>query len=400
MKALRLIVCLLSSLSVLSAQAYDDDDSINQPDFRAENFLDIKAYEFRKRVEEEWHAASSGWRMAGGSLATDLSYIDSEIRLSRDLSETFSIRLRHDHQAYYVKKPTQHPLLELAVRPWRSEFEFSLLGTAAYDKRQSDLGFAVSYGDQQKDFLRVHWLSVDHYYDSKNYLDDGYYQRQPETVGVQAARRLGQWQLRLSAQSDADLKRVTPAKSETFQHQGDSLELMLDYHYAKNSLLGFSYRSWQMDKALTTSSTNHSQAMSHYVFDLYWLRPYRWLEELTLGMRLDQFTNELRDLNNSTQDYNYSFDTVQLYAMAQHTYSQHAAWGVGIYLGSVKENKDYLLDTGDGNAGSDSQGKLRTSWEYFSQDKRDRFSVHLTFNLDDLRDDPGDGAGLSYQGLF
>ena len=49
---------------------FDNDIAINEPNFKAENFLDYKAYEFRKSVQEEWYTVENGWRMAGGSMST------------------------------------------------------------------------------------------------------------------------------------------------------------------------------------------------------------------------------------------------------------------------------------------------------------------------------------------
>ena len=390
---------LILSITQL-AWSYDDDDSLNEPDFRPEFFIDIKAYEFRKSVEEEWQATRNGWRMAGGSLSTNLASIDSELRLQKDLSDRFAIRLQHEHVAYYDTKPMQHPLLEMAYRPMSGRLEFSLLGTAFYDKRQSDLGYAATYGNRQGDYVRVSWLSVDHYYNEKNFVDDGYFTNKPETLALQAAYRLDKWQARLAAAQDSELVRVIPSASETFQHQGDSLELVLDYHYRPQELVGVTYRGWVIDKGLADATSNREQSLSHDMLDIYWLRPWRWADELTLGVRLDQFDNQLRNLNNANLSYDYSFDTLQAYAMVQRDYSEHASWGMGVYVGKVREHKDFLLDATDNEAVDDVQGELRLSWEYHSPDKRDRFTAHLTLNLDDLADDPGDGGGLSYQGRF
>ena len=380
--------------------AFDDDDTLNEPNFKPENFLDIKAYEFRKSVEEEWNATRNGWRIAGGSLSPDIAFIDSEVRLQNDLSESFSIRLQHEYEAYIDTKPMQHPLLEMAYRPWRNDLELSLLATAFYDKRQSDIGFAASYGNRQEDYLRLSWLSVDHYYNEKNYLDDSYYSNRPDTLALEAAFRLNQWQTRLFVAQDGALRRVTPSESEIFRHEGDRLEWVLDYYYLANALVGFTYRRWQTDKALQDAVENREQAIAHQLLDVYWLRPFEWLDELILGVRLDQFENQLRDMNNANQSYGYNFDTLQAYAMAQYDYSEHASWGLGLYLGKIREHKDYLLDQTDNQAASDIQGKLRMSWEYHSLDKHDRFAVHFSLNLDELENDLGDGGGLSYQGRF
>jgi len=123
---------------------FDGDIAINEPNFHTENFLDFKAYEFRKSVQEEWYTVENGWRVAGGSLGIDLAFVDSEIRLQKDLSDTLSVRLQHEHDVYYARKPVRDPLMEIAIRPWHKAIELSFLGTATFDKRQADLGFAAT----------------------------------------------------------------------------------------------------------------------------------------------------------------------------------------------------------------------------------------------------------------
>jgi hypothetical protein len=118
------------------------------------------------------------------------------------------------------------------------------------------------------------------------------------------------------------------------------------------------------------------------------------------GLRLDRLDNRVRDLDDASGHYNYSYDTTQIYATVQRDYSPHAAWGLGLYMGDVSRHKDYLSIASDNNAEETTQAKLRTSWEYHSKDKRSRFTAHVTFNLDGLSNRPGDGGGLSYQGLF
>lgn len=379
---------------------FDDDIAINEPNFKAENFLDYKAYEFRKSVQEEWYTVENGWRMAGGSLSADFAFVDSEIRLQKDLSETLSVRLQHEHDVYYARKPVKDPLVDIAIRPWHKAIELSFLGTAAFDKRQADLGFAVTLGERKANYLRFAWLNADNYYNEKNRFDASYYAQKPRTLSLQSAYRYDRWQLRLAAESDRPLTLVMPDTSSEFQYKNKKLELILDYHYANDALMGMTYRGWTTDKALAEAVDNRTQTLSHYLIDLYWLRPIRRNDELTVGFRFDRFNNRVRDLNNANRDYDYRFDTWQVYGLLNHNYSAHAGWGLGLYIGHTEETKDFLSITTDNNADSELQGKLRTSWEYRSLDNRDRLTFHFTFNLDDLIADPGDGGGVSYQSLF
>ena len=186
------LTILISTLMLVHSHlgwCFDDDIAINEPNFKAENFLDYKAYEFRKSTRGEWHTVENGWRMAGGSLSADIAFVDSEIRLQKDLSDTLSVRLQHEHDVYFARKPIKDPLLDIAIRPWDKDLELSFLGTAAFDKRQSDLGFAVTLGKRKANYLRFSWLSVAHYYNQKNLFDSSYYEKKPRTLSLESTFR-------------------------------------------------------------------------------------------------------------------------------------------------------------------------------------------------------------------
>lgn len=401
---MQLKLIIISGILILAytqpGWCFDDDISINEPNFKSENFLDYKAYEFRKSVQEEWYTVENGWRMAGGSLSADIAFVDSEIRLQKALSDTLTVRLQHEHDVYYAIKPVSDPLVEMAIRPWRKAIELSFLGTVAFDKRQSDLGFAFTLGERKANYLRLVWLSVDHYYNEKNTFDSSYYTQKPRTLSFQSAYRYDRWQLRLATESDRPLTLVMPDTTSTFHYENEKLELVLDYHYSNNALLGLAYRGWNTDKSLAEVVENRSQTLSHHLIDVYWLGPIRQNDELTIGFRFDRFINNLHDINDSNGDYDYQFDTWQVYGLLNHDYSPHAGWGLGLYIGHTEENKDYLSIATDNKPNNELQAKLRTSWEYRSFDSKDRLTFHFTFNLDELITDPGDGGGISYQGLF
>jgi len=92
---MQLKLTIISGILILTytqpGWCFDDDISINEPNFKAENFLDYKAFEFRKPVQEEWYTVENGWRMAGGSLRADIAFVDSEVQLQKDLSDTLSV---------------------------------------------------------------------------------------------------------------------------------------------------------------------------------------------------------------------------------------------------------------------------------------------------------------------
>ena len=331
----RLIISLFCCLTVPLAWGFDNDLAINEPNFKPENFLDYKAYEFRKSVSEQWYTSANGWRIAGGSLSEDIAFIDSEIRLQQRLSPHLTVRLNLREDTYYARKPLQYPLLEIAVRPWQQPLDISLLGTTAFDKRQSELGVALTLGELQADHLRLSSISVDHYYNDKNLFDASYYEQKPHTLALQAAYRFAHWQTRLYAEQNKQLRFIMPDTGSAFEYEGDSLELIIDYHIAPRSIGGMSLKVWEVDKSLQEAALHRQQSLRHQQLDLYWLRPWATATEITLGMRFDQFDNRLRNLTTSTGHYDYRFTTWQLYGIYHKDYSPHAGWGLGLYLGGV-----------------------------------------------------------------
>jgi hypothetical protein len=400
MKRIRICIVLCLMIVASHAWAFDEDIAIDEPSFKPENFLDIKAYEFSKLVDEQWYRHPNGWRMRGGSLDYNLAYIDSEIRLAQHLSDKVTMRFEQQYFTYYARKPFQAPLLELGVRPLKPPVELALLGTPTYDKQKADLGLGLTLGHRTGDYFRFAYLNVDRYYNSKNVFDNSYYEKSPHTLSLQGAYRYKQWELRLDRERYDPLQLIIPERNEDFRYRGNKLNFILNYHLTKGALTGITIYGLNIDKSLDNDVENRTQKLNHHMMDVYWAGPYKLFDEMGFGLRLDQFDNRVRDLDNHNGSYDYTFDTLQVYGTLKRDYTSHAAWGLGLYVGDVTRHKDFLTRSTDNNPEKTTQAKLRTSWEYHSQDKRSRFTAHITFNLDGLSHRPGDGGGLSYQGLF
>lgn len=384
-----------------AAWAFDDDKQINKVNLSPENFLDIKAYSFRKSLQYQWFDALSGWRINGGSLDGDRSYVFTDLKLQQELSKYINARLEIQQEVFYATKPSLLPLLELEVFPWAKIFGVSLLGTAAHDKRQSDLGFALTYGRRPWNYIRYSWLSVDHFYNEKNDFDESYYTEKPESMKLEGAyKKDKQYKLRFSAARDTPLELVLPEQDGLFTHQADQLRLLFDYFVNDYSIVGTTIRGFEVDKSLVQTDQNQSQAINFLSLDVYWVTGLKQRYEIKIGTQYDQLNNELSDYVNASLNQTYIMQTLQFYGTTYHSYSTHMAWDLGLYMGWVNEKEDFQSADKQDISYDGFQAKLRTGWEYHSADNKNSLLINITFNLDDLINDPTDGGGLSFQAVF
>jgi len=59
----------------------------------------------------------------------------------------------------------------------------------------------------------------------------------------------------------------------------------------------------------------------------------------------------------------HRFNTWQVYSLFNHSYSEYAGWGLGLYIGHTEESKDFLSIATNSKTESELQAKLRTSWD-------------------------------------
>ena len=63
-----------------------------------------------------------------------------------------------------------------------------------------------------------------------------------------------------------------------------------------------------------------------------------------------------------------------------------------------KEPNDFLSSDPDNSRVH--EHKLDFAWIYHSANKKSSVYMHISFNLDELDEDPGDGGGITYQSTF
>jgi hypothetical protein len=385
-----------------TALAFHDDETIDDIRLFDESFVDINAGAFRKSLNLEWLDTLSGWRMGGGSTSTDYLFLQTHLKLHHQLSEKFYFGLDLEQDDFYTRKPLEAPLLFADVYPFASsDIGFSFLGTAAVDKRQSDLGFALTIGRRPRNYVRLSWLSVDHYFNEKNPIDDAYYQQSAERMVLQGSYNVtDHWDVHFDLEKETPSEFVFDDQISRFNNESYNYRLSIIYHFNRNQFAGADVRAMNVEKSLLEATGDEAQEVDYHLADIYWVNGVGGDYELTAGLRYDDFTEEFRDQLNQANSYNFQLWTLQAYSTLCHDYSTHQAWDLGLYVGWSERDKIYVVAGNPNEMNEGIQAKLRTSWEYHSADKRSRLLLSFSLNLDDLIDDPTDGGGMYFQTLF
>jgi hypothetical protein len=380
--------------------AFDDDISINRISLDKENFLDIKAYQPRKSLDYQWYDAVNGARIFGGSLDHDRVYALSEFKFQSELSEYVTARIQAKQEVFYAIKPFPLPVLEAQVFPWAKNIGISILGTVPYDKRQADLGAALSWGRQPWNYTRLSWVKVDSEYNRKNPFDESYYAENPTTTELEGAYVIrNKHIIRYSLAVDSPLELITPEIQGTFKHKAYRYHLLYDYKLNHQELAGITIRGFQQEKSSNETGLHQDQDTAFTTVDVYWADLDRD-KERRLGLQLDTLNNRFNDYIDADNSLEYSLDTLQLYGTRRFPYGLHMAWDFGIHLAWAMEEKLYTPPERADEQNDSFQGKFRTGFEYFALDRKSVFQIQMSLELDNLFKSPLNGGGASFQKVF
>jgi hypothetical protein len=382
--------------------AVEDERDISDVRLFDETFLDINANEFRKSLDLVWLNTLSGWRMGGGSTSTDRLFLQTHIKVNQQLSENLNFGFDLEQEDFYAKKPLQALLLFADIYPFSSsDIGFSFLGTASVDKKESDLGFALTFGRRPTNYVRLSWLSTDYYFNEKNDEDASYYAESGELLLLQSSYDFGKhWSLYL------DWKRLTPLEYifddqvSSFTNESYNYNTTVIYHFNQHRFAGLDLQAMNDTRSLTEPSRDEAQDIDYSLVNLYWVNGVNQDYELTIGLRYDDFEEQFRDQQDQANSYNFRLWTVQAYTRLYHDFTTHQAWDLGLYIGWSERDTIYVASSTPDDINEGVEAKLRTSWDYHSADKVSHLQLSISFNLDDLIDDPTDGGGIYFQTLF
>jgi hypothetical protein len=396
-----LLLTLGLVVAACPAQAFDNDFEINDINLNEENFLDINAHRFRKSLEYQWYDNTTGWRITGASLDSDLAFIQSELKLHNELSEYVHVRFTTEQEVFYADKDILFPTAEIEFYPWAGNLGIAVLGTTAYEKREMDLGFALIWGKRPWNYTRFEYLDIDSLYNQKNVSDNTYYKEEPTAVKLEGAYLIGErYKLRFSVGSESQLEIIDPDNNSSFKHESSEYFLLFDYLPAPGSVIGVTIDGFTVDKSQSQATQNQKQSTEYISADLYWVKGMGESYEIRLGTQYDYLSNDIRDYIDAGENLDYHMSTLQIYGTAYYPFNEHMAWDLGLYAGQVEEEQDYLQDSSKNTLNEGIQAKLRMGFEYSSSDKRNSLQLNISLNLDDPFNDPGDGGGLSFQTVF
>ena len=396
-----LLVPLGLTLTISPVLAFDNDLEINDINLDQENFLDIKAHHYRKSLEYLWFDNTSGWRINIASLDSDLAFVQTELKLQNELSEYVNIRLEVEQKVFYADKEFPLPTAEAEIYPWAGNFGFSLLGTPAYEKREMDLGIALIWGRRPWNYIRFEYLDVDSLYNQKNVSDNTFYSKEPIALKLEGAYQFGgQYKLRFTISRDKPLELIDPDNNGIFRHEASDYFLLFDYQPVPDSVIGITINGFTLDKSSSQTGQNQQQTTDYISADIYWVKGMGKSYELRLGTQYDHITNDIRDLITTDNDLDYFMKTFQVYTSAYHPFNDHMAWDLGLYVGQVDEQQNFLQDNARDTLNDGVEAKFRMGFEYSSSDGRSSLQFNISLNLDDPVKDPGDGGGISFQSVF
>lgn len=396
-----LLIPLGLVMAISPVLAFDDDFEINDINLNEENFLDIKAHRYRKSLEYRWFDNTSGWRMNAASLDSDLTFVQTELKLQNELSEYVDIRLQVEQEVFYADKDFPLPTVEAVVYPWAGNFGVSFLGTPAYEKREIDFGIAVIWGRRPWNYTRFEYLDVDRLYNEKNVTDNTFYSKEPIAMKLEGAYRFGgHYKLRFTISRDKPLELIDPDENGIFKHEASDYSLLFDYQPVPDSVIGMTINGFTLDKSSLKTGQDQQQATDYISADVYLVRGMGKLYELRVGTQYDYISNDIRDYVTSSNDLDYFMKTLQIYTTAYHPFNEHMAWDLGLYVGQVEEQQNYLQDNSRDTINEGVEAKFRMGFEYSSSDGRSTLQFNISLNLDDPINDPGDGGAISFQSVF
>ncbi len=399
------VFTLAWGIGTTPAWGFDGDREINLPDFKKENFLDIKSYQFRPELDDEWTETKNGWRITSGSIDLDFLYLFTELRMSQPVTDRMEVSYRLRKEEFYAVKPLRQ-WIEVQFQV-HDPYYFSLFGFPAYDKRNGSLGAAVTIGQRPWNYLRLSRLEQGVYYNDKNFEEDRF-EIEPVEDEIEGAYRFGEkWRVRFYLLLDRALEQFFPDEQLTFKAKGEDASFSVDHQLSEKQRISFRYRGFDFRKSRRSPiadpeelRNNRRQNLQFVSIDIFWMRPLLSKFTMTAGTRLDVFRNRFRETDNPRDSNDYQFQTWQIYAIVVQPWNEILNMDYGLYVGDARETRDYITGERDDADEQNVEAKLRISWEFYNLRNHGHLFFTTTWNADDLLNDFWDGGQMSYQTRF
>lgn len=402
-----MLAALGVALSGLPAWGFDGARQISKSYLNPENFFDIQSFSFSKRENDRWYEAENGWRAAGGSLGLDLLYMLLEVKLRHPISESWSVGFEATQEEFYEIKPFRY-LIEIEWQP-QEWVGLSFVGMPEYDKRHGDGGGRVTFGSRPWNYVRLHRILHDVYYNEKNFYDHSTYDDHPVEKVWEGALRWEQWRLRTKISEVRPFIQRFPADQLTFTASAVDSLLVLDWQQSPDQLIGVTGKSFDIHKAREAPNTsvredNRRQRLRYDSLNLYVLQPLTADWHGTFGVRWDHFRNELRDLLDGQDSEDFELWTLGGYGELQQSTSPTTAWEYGLYVGNIRKTVDHLPASKDDLRERKTEIKLRVNWLVEQPEQQGSLRFISSWDIDSLSFDSflglWDGGSIIYQRTF
>ena len=390
------LVVICPTVLISSAWGNEGEPSFDLTDLKRENFLDLKAYQWRDDQNLTWQKHHNGWRSLGGSTSYHYNYIHSQVKLRQQLSQHSAFRFKLERESFFFQQPMNQEqiALDFQLNPTSS---FSLLGAPLYRKAESDLGFGVTLGHWPTRYIQVEHMFIDPYFNEKNQTDASRFERMPSRNRVELRQPWGDWSLSAQWQEDSPSIQSWPDQRQFYFHQ-QSAKLRLAYQLSHSRRAVLQSHYFYRAKDLQTSTSQGTQGMQHTAYDLFWVTERPILTQ-TIGTRYDLFTNQRTHNQTPQEQFDESMKTWQIYHLVLYQNTDRSRFEYGLYVGNASLSRDYLSLPALNSESNGTEAKLKLAWEY-SLFPNSQFSLVSTFNLDGLAQQLWDGGAMSFQSTW
>ncbi|MFC1479406.1 hypothetical protein ACFL6F_02310 [Planctomycetota bacterium] len=366
-----------------------------------ENFLDWKAYQDTIPWRYAWYEAANGIKTSTGSLSMQRFYFHEEIRLEFDFSDHASFLYEQRKDEFYRDDPVYH---EAEFR-FGKKYYFSLIGFPFHEKRFSNFGIALSYGERSSlAYIRLSYLELHASFNDINKRDDKLTGEERYFNTPVMYRFETKYLIKDKVLIECDLKYEThiglsvPDEDTEKNYKGFDYLARVDWNINDKWLAGISFRTTQEKRwhDSTVSSDYIDQIMKLDGLDIYGGVKLTPKDHLTFGFLNSYFGNTIES-NSTSELYDFSMKCPQVYCIWLNTRSERRKMFYSLQAGRYelyKEKKGVLNTDDDGIDIKAGVGII------MYEDGRYRFLALSTWDLDLFKERQWDGGNIQLQIYF
>lgn len=402
-----LLVSALFTFSVKDVYGqFNGKFDIERHDLDEENFLDWKAYQYPKSWLYRWYYAPNGFLITVGSLSQNRFYIESDLHLTAEFGDYFSILYNRTEDSFY-REDTIYNEAELRIG---GDVGISLIGIPTYEKKHDNLGGALTIGRRWHwNYLRLSRLDQFFQYNEKEEVDGNNegitkYDKTPvlQRLEIQIFP-LETFLFKVDLKNESETKAEDEDNNEVKTYQGFDYRGTLDITVLNEWIFGVSARIDQEERETIpdTASENQpdlQQRLELKWYEIYWQISITGDDQITFGSMSNSFENTINSAYES-QRYEFQTTATQYYSSWITKANELVFWNFELILGTVTVyEKDYSKDD-EATDETSSQGKFKIGVSLFNGENA-KFFANVSADLDDFDLRVWDGGNVQFQVAF